>query len=73
MPYLCFKKYPFVIISKIIYVCYYSSKGVSYRGTPVQQRSVLFHNSAFEVLGEVHAGLLRGVVRGHFLHVVAHH
>ena len=35
------------------------------------QRS--FHNSAFEVLGEVYAGLLGGVIGGHLLHVMSHH
>ena len=37
-------------ISKNIYVCYYSSKGVSYRAAPVQQYSVLFHNSLLQIL-----------------------
>ena len=33
----------------------------------------LFHNSAFEVLGQVHPRLLRRVIRGHLLHIVSYH
>ena len=44
-----------------------------YRASPVLQRSVLFHNATFEVLSEVHAGLLRCMVRCHLLHVVTYH